>query len=588
VSTWHTWGTGLVNNEPPLQIDQVLIIGASRKNHCNLMLTLFIIAVLFHVGFAQDEIHPKNICCYKFSFPQQPSFILPPAQPYSPGDVTLNPNNPIIMHDGTPLNPGQGCNGDFFEYYDRHLGWLRSYIGSDGQVHDHVDVFYATQSSINVRTIQTWQNNLADVLREKYARLWITCNNGFKSCVQFAIHGRQEYFVYPQCGYVPTPLPTSTYPPYTTTTIRPFPTTTPRPTLPPLKPDNVCCHKFQSPQLPSFSLPPVGPYSPGDVILNSLNPIVNLDGTPLPPGHGCTGTVFQYWTDQLYWTSSYLKDGHLINIDSFYVQSEYVHVRALQEWQRNMTHILNSKYARLWIQCNGGITSCVEFSINGWIEDKTQPICKWTPTPLPTITIIPTTPAPITTTTGAPTTTIYPTITTTIAPTQPSENNTCFKFRSPQLPSFTLPAADVQQDVTLNTNNPVILFDGSDLSTMRCVGSNFQYLDPITGWTSTYYDDHGVIHYEIDLFYIYDNNKLNAKVIRNGERLRQILEGRKGRIWISCDDNDKSSLEFTIDGQSTDHYWPTCPKKPIPRNASIGNKAILSLISVLFVVFVHL
>jgi hypothetical protein len=140
------------------------------------LLAFAVIATLLYGTLAQ--IAPNNTCCYKFSNPQLPLFILPSAQPSSPGDVTLNPQNPIILSNGNPLNSGQGCNGDFFQYWDQSYGWSANYTGTDGQVRTSIDLFYATaQDKLNIRTIQTWQSNIASILNGRYARLWITCNN---------------------------------------------------------------------------------------------------------------------------------------------------------------------------------------------------------------------------------------------------------------------------------------------------------------------------------------------------------------------------------------------------------------------------
>jgi hypothetical protein len=131
---------------------------------------------------------PPNICCYRFKNPGLPSFTLPLAQPNSPGDITLNVNNPIVLADGHSINDGQGCNGNDFEYWHESGVWRRDYTDSNGANQTNIDLFYATAgTSLNIRTIQTTQANIGSVLQRRIARLWITCNNGYYSCVQFTV-----------------------------------------------------------------------------------------------------------------------------------------------------------------------------------------------------------------------------------------------------------------------------------------------------------------------------------------------------------------------------------------------------------------
>jgi len=131
---------------------------------------------------------PPNTCCYRFKNPGLPSFTLPLAQPNSPGDITLNTNNPIVLADGHSINEGQGCNGDDFEYWHESGVWRRDYTDVNGANQNNIDLFYVTAgTSLNIRTIQTTQANLASVLQRRLARLWITCNNGYYSCVEFTV-----------------------------------------------------------------------------------------------------------------------------------------------------------------------------------------------------------------------------------------------------------------------------------------------------------------------------------------------------------------------------------------------------------------
>lgn len=101
-------------------------------------------------------------CIYSFTNPFYPSFILPPAQPYSPGDVQLNQNNPIRFANGSGIAAGQGCNSRTFSYYNHYLKeFFSTYIDSTGAYSSIADIIYATrQDQLYVRTIQANQANL--------------------------------------------------------------------------------------------------------------------------------------------------------------------------------------------------------------------------------------------------------------------------------------------------------------------------------------------------------------------------------------------------------------------------------------------
>jgi polyvinyl alcohol dehydrogenase (cytochrome) len=136
---------------------------------------------------------PQNTCCYKFRSPQLPSFNISNIN----GDVVLNNNNPIILANGVSVS--QGCNGNNFQYWDSVNGWQSSYVDMNGQTRSTIDNFYATSTNLQIRTIQTWQRNLPTLLNGRYGRLFITCNNGFSSCVEFTINGVQQASVSPVC-----------------------------------------------------------------------------------------------------------------------------------------------------------------------------------------------------------------------------------------------------------------------------------------------------------------------------------------------------------------------------------------------------
>jgi hypothetical protein len=118
---------------------------------------------------------PANTCCYSLTQPSLPSTWLP----YPSGDVTLNPGNPI-----SPVKPGQGCNGNELEYWDSASEtWRSNYTDSNGSQQHRIDNIYATGTSLKVRTIQNHQRSLYDLLRNRVARLSLTCNNGVRGCM---------------------------------------------------------------------------------------------------------------------------------------------------------------------------------------------------------------------------------------------------------------------------------------------------------------------------------------------------------------------------------------------------------------------
>jgi len=147
--------------------------------------------------------YPAACCAYRFRDPWLPSIPLPSVQPNSPGDVRLNPDNPIVNADATGAD-GQaelatGCNGDAFEYWDPlQQKWINEYVDDSGQSRSFQHVFYATTDKDNdgalmVSTLQTWQSGLARLLDQRLGRLLLRCNNAAEdSCLQFTIGKTQE------------------------------------------------------------------------------------------------------------------------------------------------------------------------------------------------------------------------------------------------------------------------------------------------------------------------------------------------------------------------------------------------------------
>ena len=162
-----------------------------------------------HVRMFDLVVNFPTDCIYGFTNPTYPSFVLPPSQPNSPGDVQLNHNNPIRLANGSNLAAGQGCNSRGFSYYEHSLGkFLNTYIDAEEHNSSIVDVFYATNhDQLNVRTIQTHQANLgllsfstmllglivsfafeiASFLTDRILKIDLDCNNGLLGCAYFTV-----------------------------------------------------------------------------------------------------------------------------------------------------------------------------------------------------------------------------------------------------------------------------------------------------------------------------------------------------------------------------------------------------------------
>lgn len=125
---------------------------------------------------------PTDTCLFKFKNGAYPTFTMPAAQPNSPGDVTLNNGNPIMFSNAE----AQGCNSQRTEYWNGSQ-WTQSWVNVNGQTQSSISNFYATSNQLKVRTIQTNQANLRNVLAGKAIRTYMTCNNNVNSCVQYTV-----------------------------------------------------------------------------------------------------------------------------------------------------------------------------------------------------------------------------------------------------------------------------------------------------------------------------------------------------------------------------------------------------------------
>lgn len=132
---------------------------------------------------------PASNCGYRFSNPTQPTFTLPAAQPNSPGDKSLSGSNVYVLQNGNAINSGQVCNpgnNQLVEYWDGSA-WKSSFTSTQNNNVKLGELFYPNGYQLYIRTIQTNQANMKDVLSGKLIRQWITCNNGYMSCVLFGV-----------------------------------------------------------------------------------------------------------------------------------------------------------------------------------------------------------------------------------------------------------------------------------------------------------------------------------------------------------------------------------------------------------------
>jgi len=135
---------------------------------------------------------PANCCSYRFAQGDGNLQVsMPRAQPNSPGDVRLNPNNDIVSSTGAAVP--HGCNGNAFEYWDEATqAWVGTYRDTNNAARPFQHVFYASQFSLMISTLQTNQAGLPALLNGKIGRVNLRCNNNERvpegtGCVQFTI-----------------------------------------------------------------------------------------------------------------------------------------------------------------------------------------------------------------------------------------------------------------------------------------------------------------------------------------------------------------------------------------------------------------
>jgi hypothetical protein len=118
---------------------------------------------------------PVNTCCFSLTEPSLPSIMVP----HTSGDITLNAGNPI-----SPVNAGQGCNGNELEYWDSLTEtWRSDYVDGNGAIRTRIDNIYVTGTDLKLRTIQPHQQSLYSLLNNRMARVSMTCNNVVRGCM---------------------------------------------------------------------------------------------------------------------------------------------------------------------------------------------------------------------------------------------------------------------------------------------------------------------------------------------------------------------------------------------------------------------
>ena len=126
-----------------------------------------------------------------------------------------------------------------------------------------------------------------------------------------------------------------------------------------------CCFMFAQPSLPVFVLPPVAPYSPGDVELNSGNPIVLLDNVT---ASGCNGDVLQYWNaSAAAWLSTYTDCTGALQTSIprivYSTAGSALNAATIQSTDASLPFFLSQFPLRLLQTCDNGLFSCLQFSL---------------------------------------------------------------------------------------------------------------------------------------------------------------------------------------------------------------------------------
>ncbi|KAL0489015.1 unconventional myosin [Acrasis kona] len=480
-----------------------------------------IVFVFLHSVFVLCQ-EPLNTCCYMFNYPQLPSFTLPAG--YTE-DITLNVGNQIISYDGKPIGPN-GCTSTKFEYFNTNTNKWESKVKQGGELLD-VPNFNVTNSVfITFKSLQPYQYDLKENLKSSYGRVWLTCEKLIPSCIQFIFSpSKSVEFISPTCE-TPPPSPAPTTPAPTT----PAP---PEPIEPPFpRPENTCCFKFKYPQIPTFYLPPAVPYSPGEIIINQDNPIISSLGVNIK--QGCSGDQLEYYSETTGWTSTYIdSDGNKKSvIDVLYATENKIKARTIQSWQSNLPNVLNGRLVRLSLTCDN-YKSCVQFTINGYEEDVAYPKCNRPVTPAPT------------------------------PDWQIPENNCCYTFAFPNLPSFKLPdpsSVDNASTPILNPDNRIVSYTAKSksLQDLKCTGSNFRYFDNST-WTFAYTDADGSIRTDTDLFKIVKNDQIQFIGYRPSQQtFYDKMQNRYGKIDVSCTGSPKSCVMFVINGKQQEKTDQKC------------------------------
>jgi hypothetical protein len=124
-----------------------------------------------------------------------------------------------------------------------------------------------------------------------------------------------------------------------------------------------CAYELSAPAFYFFELPAVQPHSPGDVQLNTRNPITLVSNGKTTSTSNCNGDQARYYDEQHgVWRSNSLSSGALQHV--FYATGDRIMVSALQSSQTGLAVELDGRLVELWLTCGpSNERSCVQFQV---------------------------------------------------------------------------------------------------------------------------------------------------------------------------------------------------------------------------------
>jgi len=141
-----------------------------------LLFVLLVLATVAHSQYVIMSLISSDKCTYGFKNGNTANFTLPPAQNGGQPDHQLNVNNPITYNNGKTLTSGMYCNGDVTQYQLDNGTWTSTYVDSNNNTQNTINLFYATpKDAVNIRTIQEFQADIITILNGRNARLNVTC-----------------------------------------------------------------------------------------------------------------------------------------------------------------------------------------------------------------------------------------------------------------------------------------------------------------------------------------------------------------------------------------------------------------------------